>query len=130
MPIQVVNLAATACTFGASPGVLMITPEKRVACLSGAAPAGNIMDFVPMKNIMPFGMCITPSNPAVASATAAAQGVLTPVPCIPVVTSPWVTGNPTVLIGPAPALNNPSTCTCTWGGVITITNAGQATVMD
>ena len=39
-------------------------------------PAANIMDHVPMVNIMPFGMCITPSNPAVAAATAAALGVL------------------------------------------------------
>lgn len=128
MPLQVVNGAATACTFGMSPGVLVVTPEKRVSCLGGGAPAANILDFVPLKNIMPFGMCITPTNPAVASATAAAQGVLTPMPCVPVVTSPWTPGHTGVLIGPALALDQVCTCVCAWGGVISITQAGQATV--
>jgi hypothetical protein len=90
-----------------------VTPENRV--LSGNQPAANIMDFVPMKNIMPFGMCTTPSNPTVASATAAASGVLTPMPCIPV-TTPWKPGAPTVLLGFIPALDNTCTCQCTWGG--------------
>ena len=128
MPLQVVNGAATACTFGMSPGVLVVTPEKRVSCLGGGAPAANILDFVPLKNIMPFGMCVTPTNPAVASATAAAQGVLTPMPCVPVVTSPWTPGHTGVLIGPALALDQVCTCVCAWGGVISITQAGQATV--
>src|ERR1700710_2684104 len=105
MPLQVVNLAATACTFGLAPGVLMVTPEKRVGCVEGVMPAANILDFVPMKNIMPFGMCISPANPAVATATAAALGVLTPMPCIPVVTSPWTPGAAQTLVGPAPALH-------------------------
>lgn len=126
--MQVVNGATTACTFAMGAGTLVITPEKRVSCLSGGAPAGNILDFVPMKNIMPFGMCTTPTNPAVASATSAALGVLTPVPCIPVVTSPWTPGATKVILGGAPSLNQICTNTCMWGGVITITQAGQATV--
>lgn len=128
MPLQVVNGATTACSFGMAPGVLVVTPEKRVACLTGGAPAANILDFVPMKNIMPFGMCTTPSNPAVTSATAAAQGVLTPMPCVPVVTGPWTPGHVGVMVGPALALDQACTCMCAWGGVITITQAGQATV--
>ena len=127
MPIQVVNLATLTCVFGMAPSMLVVTPEKRV--LSGMQPAANIMDFIPMKNIMPFGMCTTPSNPMVAAATTAAMGVLTPQPCIPVVISPWKVGAPTVLIGGMPALDNISTNLCTWGGLITITNPGQATEM-
>jgi uncharacterized Zn-binding protein involved in type VI secretion len=93
------------------------------------APAANIMDFIPMTNIMTFGMCMSIANPTVASATAAALGVLTPMPCIPVTTSPWAPGSATVMIGGMPALNNTSMCMCNWGGQISITFAGQATTM-
>lgn len=126
MPIQVVNGALLMCPFGVAPSTFVVTPENRV--LSGNQPAANIMDFVPMKNIMPFGMCITPSNPQVAAATTAALGVLTPVPCLPV-TTPWKPGATTVLLGYMPALDNTCTCQCMWGGVITVTSPGQFTEM-
>jgi hypothetical protein len=60
--------------------------------------------------------------------TAAAGGVLTPQPCIPVTAAPWTSGSPTVLIGKKPALNNSSTCMCTWGGQISLVMPGQFTV--
>ena len=82
--------AMCACSFGMTPSALMVTPENRV--LSKGLPVATIMDFVPMKNILPFGMCQTLSNPQVAAATAAAFGVLTPIPCLPVVTAPWAPG--------------------------------------
>jgi len=66
------------------------------------------------------------ANPTVAAATAAALGVLTPMPCIPV-TMPWTPGSPTVMIGGMPALNNTSMCTCAWGGMIQIGFPGQVT---
>jgi hypothetical protein len=91
-------------------------------------PEATIQDHIPMVNIMPFGMCMSPSNPQVAAATAAALGVLTPQPCIPATTSPWTQGAPTVTIANLIALDNISTCSCMWAGVITITDAGQATV--
>jgi uncharacterized Zn-binding protein involved in type VI secretion len=118
--------AMLTCSFGVAPSSLTVTPEGRVN--SSTMPAATIMDHVPMKNIMPFGMCTTPSNPQVAAATAAAQGVLTPMPCIPVTTSPWTPGSPTVMIGGKPALTSSSTCMCTWGGVITVSSPGQMTV--
>lgn len=126
MPIQVVNTATLQCPFGAAPSIFVVTPENRV--MSGNQPAANIMDFVPMKNIMSFGTCMSLANPTVASATAAAQGVLTPMPCIPV-TTPWKPGAATVLLGYMPALDNTCTCQCAWGGVITVVNPGQATEM-
>lgn len=126
MPVQVVSGATLMCPFGVAPSTLVVTPEKKV--LSGSQPAATIMDFVPMKNIMPFGMCITPSNPQVAAATSAAMGVLTPQPCIPV-TTPWKPGAPTVLIGNIPALDNTCTSQCAWGGVITVVMPGQMTEM-
>jgi hypothetical protein len=89
--------------------------------------AASIMDFVSMANILPFGMCSSIANPTVAAATAAASGVLTPMPCIPV-TTPWSPGAMQVKIGMFPALSNTSVCNCAWGGVIKITSPGQFTV--
>ena len=96
--------------------------------MSAGPPAANIMDNKPMVNIPPFGMCMSMANPTVASATAAALGVLTPMPCVPVTAAPWVPGCPTVLIYNFPALNDSSKCMCTWGGVISINMPGQFTV--
>jgi len=76
---------------------------------------------------VPFGMCQSPANPAVAAATAAALGVLTPMPCVPVIPAPWVPGAPTVLLANMPALDNTSKLMCAYAGVIEITDAGQAT---
>jgi hypothetical protein len=123
--MHVCNGATLMCSFGVAPSVLTVLPLNRT--LTSNMPAANIMDHIPMVNIMPFGMCITPSNPAVAAATAAAMGVLTPMPCVPVTPAPWVVGSPTVLLGNMPALNNTSTLMCTWGGVITVVQPGQFT---
>jgi hypothetical protein len=112
------------CSFGAAPSSLVVLPQNAV--LTGT-PAATIMDNAPMMNILPFGMCNSPANPMVAAATAAALGVLTPMPCIPVTAAPWAPGSPTVLIGNMPALNNSSKLLCNWGGAIQITQAGQST---
>jgi hypothetical protein len=92
-------------------------------------PAANIMDNKPIVNVAPFGMCNSPSNPMVAAATAAALGVLTPMPCLPVTAAPWVPGSPTVLIGNMPAVNNSCKLMCNWGGIIQVVAPGQFTVM-
>jgi hypothetical protein len=123
MPMQVVNGAQLMCSFGAAPSNLVVLPVNRR--MTDNQPAANIMDYVPMVNITPFGMCMSPANPQVAAATAAALGVLTPQPCIPATSSPWTPGSPTVLLANQPALNNTSTCICHWAGVITIANPGQ-----
>jgi hypothetical protein len=124
---QLVTTTATLmCSFGLAPGQLTILPIKKVN--ANKMPAATIMDNAPMVNVAPFGMCTTLSNPTVASATSAAMGVLTPMPCMPVTTAPWAPGSPTVMIGNQPALSNTCQLMCTWGGVITISNAGQQTV--
>lgn len=122
----VCNGAMLQCSFGVAPGTKTVTPENIV--LTGNQPAATIMDNIPMKNIMPFGMCQSLANPQVAAATTAAQGVLTPQPCIPVTASPWAPGSPTVMIKNKPALNSNSKLMCNWAGVISITMAGQMTV--
>lgn len=124
---QVVAGATLMCSFGVAPSTLSVIP-KGMPVKAGGPMAATIMDFAPMANIPPFGMCTTPSNPTVASATAAAQGVLTPMPCIPVTTSPWAPGSPTAKINNFPALNSTSKLMCTWGGVISVTVPGQFTV--
>lgn len=113
------------CTFGAAPASLMVLPTSLV--MTGV-PDANIMDNKPMVNVLPFGTCMSMANPMVAAATAAALGVLTPMPCIPMTVAPWVPGAPTVLLGNMPALNNSSKLMCCWGGVIGIDVPGQFTV--
>lgn len=126
MPQQVVAGAMIQCSFGTAPSTLNVLPENRVN--ASMRPAATILDNKPIVNVPPFAMCTTTSNPQVAAATAANKGVLTPQPCIPVTTAPWAPGSPTVTIGKKPALNNTCKLMCTWGGVISVTNAGQATV--
>jgi hypothetical protein len=125
MPLQVCMGATLQCSFGAAPSTLAVLPKNRTLTQT---PDANIMDNVPLVNIMPFGMCSSPSNPAVIAATAAALGVFTPAPCVPVIPAPWIPGAPTVLIANMPALDNNCKLMCAWAGVIQITNAGQATV--
>lgn len=125
MPQQVVTGAQLLCTLGTSPSALTVLPINRVRCAN--VFAANILDHVPMVNIAPFGMCISPANPMVAAATAAALGVLTPQPCLPMTTTPWAPGAVTVHLANQPALDNVSMCNCMWGGVVSITAAGQAT---
>jgi len=126
MPNQVCMGAMMTCTFGVAPSSLVVLPVNKV--MTNEVPDANIMDHIPMTNIMPFGMCMSPSNPTVAAATAAALGVLTPMPCIPNTPAPWVPGAVTVLLGNQPTLDNVSQLMCIWGGVITFTFAGEVTV--
>jgi len=125
MPQQVIHGAQLVCSFGTAPSALVVLPINRVNCSN--VPAANIQDHKPMVNIMPFAMCITPSNPMVAAATTAALGVLTPQPCIPMTMSPWVPGAVTVNIANQPALDNISICNCQWGGIVTVAFPGQVT---
>jgi hypothetical protein len=125
MAMQVCNGATLMCSCGVAPSSLVVLPINRV--LTSNQPAANIMDHKPMLNILPFGMCTTPTNPVVATATTAAAGVLTPMPCVPMTMTPWIMGAPTVLLGYQPALNNTSKLMCSWGGSISIVVPGQFT---
>jgi hypothetical protein len=124
MPNQVCTGAPMMCTFGMAPSTFNATPRP---IQTSYMTAGIIIDIIPITNLPPFGMCNSPSNPMVAAATAAALGVLTPMPCLPVPTGPWKPGSATVKIMNIPALNDSCTLNCAWGGVITFSFAGQAT---
>ncbi len=127
MGVQVCAGAMLKCSFGVAPSSFMVLPQNRTLTTT---PAANIMDNKPLVNILPFGVCTSLANPAVAAATAAALGVLTPMPCMPATVAPWAPGVPTVLIGNMPALNNTCKLMCAYGGLINIVSPGQTTVMD
>jgi hypothetical protein len=122
MPNQVSMGAMMTCTMGAAPSSLVVLPKNKVLC--EGPPAANIMDHVPMVNILPFGVCMSPANPTVAAATAAALGVRTPRPSTPATAAPWIAGAPTVLLANMPTLDNVSKCLCNWAGVIQFTTSG------
>ena len=126
MSAAVVNGAVLQCSFGTSPSALVVLPQGPPVIIEGQL-AASVMDAIPMTNILPFGMCTSLANPTVASATTAAQGVLTPMPCIPLTPAPWVAGSPTVTLANQPALNKSSMLMCNWAGQISIQMEGQMT---
>ncbi|MFX1737482.1 DUF4280 domain-containing protein [Paraburkholderia sp. A1RI_3L] len=126
MAFQVTSGATLQCSFGATPSALQVLPVK---CVTAGTPAANIMDHAPFVNVLPFGMCNSMANPTVAAATAAASGVLTPMPCMPATAAPWAPGSSQVMIGKMPALQDSSRLMCTWGGVIQIVVAAQFTTL-
>jgi hypothetical protein len=126
MSVQVCMGALLRCSFGAAPGALAVLPLNRV--LTGT-PAANVMDHLPVVNVPSFGTCSSPANPVVAAATAAALGVLTPMPCVPLTPAPWMPGAATVVLGEAPALDAASTLACAWAGTIEVLQPGQTVEM-
>ncbi len=123
MLCRCVSGAMCMCSFGTAPSVLNILPTNRgMGC---SCPMGTITDFIPIVNIAPFGQCTSLSNPTTAAATAAALGVLTPMPCIPVTQSPWIPTTPSIPVGSSVILNMGDKTTCMLGGLITITSPGQ-----
>jgi len=120
----VVSEAVCMCSFGLAPAVIQIPDETNV--MVNGRPAATITNCL-IDNILTFDMCSTLSNPEVAAATAAKLGVMTPMPCVPVLT-PWIPMS-TTLIGGQPALVAGSTCLCAYGGVVEITVPGSANVL-
>ena len=126
MPPLVSAGAMITCSMAMPPMPVPLSVIPMGTPVSAGSPAANIQASAPMVNIPSFGMCGTPSNPQVAAATSAAMGVLTPMPCVPATSSPWTPGATQVTVNGQPALHSGCTATCMWGGVITITNPGNA----
>ncbi len=128
MSLAVVGLTSLIkCEMGLSPTPLVVLPDRTI--IAEFMLMGNITDFVPIANIEPFGECISLMNPAVLSATIAAGGVLTPMPCVPVTVVPWITAAMDVLVEGAPALDQTSTLMCVWAGPINIVEPGNTSVI-
>jgi Domain of unknown function (DUF4280) len=111
---------------GNAPSALTVLPANQT--YGDSAPAANVNDMAPNVNVAPFGMCMSPANPQVAAATAAASGVLTPQPCVPLTTAPWTPGSQSVTIAGQPAVNDSCLLACQWGGQIQVQSAGQTDV--
>jgi hypothetical protein len=109
------------CSMGTTPAAL-IAPDPIV---SASTPVAVIDEAIPMTNIPSFGMCMSLGNPQVAAATTAAQGVLTPQPCLPATGTPWTPGSVTTQVGGVPCVLATSACQCMWGGMITVVSPEQ-----
>jgi len=112
--------ASLQCSFGTTPATFSASSPD----VSASQVAVGTVEDVAAANVASFGMCTSMSNPTVASATASASGVLTPQPCQPLL-SPWTPGSSSVTVDGDAALDDSSTCSCGWGGTITVGSAGQ-----
>jgi Domain of unknown function (DUF4280) len=117
----VVSGAMIMCSFGLAPSTLSVVAPRPVV---EGRPVATIADIAPGANIAPFGMCQSLANPTVAAATAAALGVLTPMPCVPVVPAPWTPLAPQMTAGGIPVLVAGATCVCAFGGSISLSMPG------
>jgi Domain of unknown function (DUF4280) len=118
MPDLVCTGATLQCSFGTTPATFSASGIQT----SAGGPAGVVTDIT-LANVPPFGLCTSPSNPQVAAANA-------PQPCVPVLVAPWQPGSARVTISGVSALDDSCTCTCTWGGVVTVSAAGQTAASD
>ena len=114
------------CGFGNVPTPIMVLPDKKVNAM---LPVAVKTDHIPFLNILPFGMCSNPANPMVAAATAAALGVLTPMPCIPCTAEDWTGSCSKVKVRGQEALNMDSKLSCLFGGSIQAAAPEQPTVL-
>lgn len=115
--------ATMKCSMGTSQAKLTVLPIRTVY-LTGQ-PMANISDHLSMVNLAPFGRCRSLGFPATASATAANHGTLTPMPCVHNTPYRWMGGKNDYIVKDDEALLKSSTCSCMWGGTISIVNDGQ-----
>lgn len=121
VPLLVVHQATTMCSMSQKPSKLVVLdPQRRHV---GGQPVATVADHIPIKNVQPFGPCMSPTFPPTAAAHA-------PQPCVPATRSSWAPGSAMTMIGNHRALLATDTCRCDWGGTITIVDPGQAAVSD
>ena len=117
----VLHGAMLGCSHGSAPSPLAVAPGR----LADAGPRAlaTVTDHAPALNLAPFGLCNSLTNPAVAAATAAALGALTPQPCTPQTPAPWSQPEGGVTVDGVAALHDGATCACAWGGRIDVRSA-------
>jgi Domain of unknown function (DUF4280) len=109
------------CSMGESTAALVVPDQVAVA----TTPLATVENTIPMANIPTFGMCMSLGNPEVEAATAAAEGVLTPQPCVPATGAPWTGEALNARAAGLPCVLVSSTCQCDWGGIITVVSPDQ-----
>jgi len=102
----------------------VLPPPVRTVLLTGK-PQANVSDTKPIENVGSCGNCRSLAYPPTATATAAAEGVLTPMPCVPSIIGPWFPGKLDYLVQGPPALLKSDHCQCAFGGIISLINDGQ-----
>jgi len=117
--------AVLQCSMGTSPSTFQGGCTR--ARLTGR-PAGTVQDHVSGRHVSPFGLCRSLANPSVSSATAAHSGVLTPMPCAPLLPSPWTPGASRTRLEHRQALLETDTLPCQWAGVISVLQPGQSRI--
>lgn len=118
MPRLVLAGAKLRCDRGSGTSCLVV--DRGGASSSDGHLLATVMDFVGVRSIPSFGTCLSLTNPTVASASAAAQGVLTPMPCVPLVVAPWTPGSAIITVDGMRALTDGSECACQWAGRIKV----------
>jgi hypothetical protein len=126
MPKIVVHGATLSCDKGTSTSSLSVSSGIKTD--SNGSHMATIEDKNVGQNISDFGQCTTTSNPDVQRATSQAQGVLTPQPCSPIISSNWSSGSSFVKIRGKVALTEDSTCSCQWTGTISVDDPGSDAV--
>jgi hypothetical protein len=106
------------CTMGTAP--CPIQPSKAPTIQSKGHVMATIQDT--KAALATFGMCTSPSNPAVAAA------LMAPQPCSPVLPAPWAPGSPTITLNGIPGLTNDSKTPCAHGGQISVVSSTSPTV--
>jgi hypothetical protein len=117
------------CSFGAAPSTFVALELPDKPQILGLYTA-TVDEVIPIDNIPPFGMCSSEANPEVVSATAAALGVLTPMPCVPVIAAPWDPPSPYVTYLDTALATVESGCECAWGGKISVDVAAESIAAD
>lgn len=112
------------CSFGMSPCPFQAISASTVL---SKTPVGTIQD-TSLASIATFGMCSSLSNPSVSAATTAALGVLTPMPCLPLISGSWFPPQK-ILVKGSPILTSDSKCICAYGGNISFISSIQMNVI-
>ena len=129
MGAYVTDGATIICPFGTSPATLRVTSQMKVKM--NGKPVATIQDASFPINIPGFGMCTSLTNPAVASATAAALGVLTPQPCTFSSAGTWFPTQMKVTACGKPCLTSGAQIMCMTGfQQCSVTNTGQFKVVQ